>query len=139
MAKNNEGGLVYVDTSGWYALVDDNDPGHIPVREWFEENETPLITSDYIFDETITLIRTSLGHQEAVKFGDRLKKSKVVQLISVTRGDKEEAWEIFKNYDDQILSFTDCVSFAQMERLDIRAALALDDDFKIMDYTVVPS
>ena len=69
MAKNNEGGLVYVDTSGWYALVDDNDPGHIPVREWFEENETPLITSDYIFDETITLIRTSLDTRKRSSLG----------------------------------------------------------------------
>ena len=51
---------------------------------------------------------------------------------------RERAWEIFKKYDDQIFSFTDCVSFAQMERLDIRTALALDDDFKIMDYRVVP-
>ncbi|MBS3736915.1 PIN domain-containing protein [Candidatus Bipolaricaulota bacterium] len=138
MVEKNKSGLVYVDTSGWYALVDESDPEHRPVREWFEENKTPLITSDYVFDETITLIRTSLGHQEAVQFGERLKESKVAQLISVPKGDRERAWEIFKKYDDQVFSFTDCVSFAQMERLDIRTALALDDDFKIMDYSVVP-
>jgi len=139
MAGKNKGSLVYVDTSGWYALVDDSDPEHRPARQWFEENETPLITSNYIFDETITLIRTSLGHQEAVQFGKSLKKSNVAQLISVSKGDRERAGEIFKKYDDQVLSFTDCVSFAQMERLDIRKALTLDDDFKIMDYKAVPN
>jgi len=138
MVGKNKSSLVYVDTSGWYALVDESDPEHRPVREWFEENETPLITSNYVFDETITLIRTSLRHQEAVQFGERLKESKVAQLISVPKGDRERAWEIFKKYDDQVFSFTDCVSFAQMERLDIRTVLALDDDFKIMDYRVVP-
>ena len=139
MAGKNKGSLVYVDTSGWYALVDETDPEHRPVREWFEENKTPLITSDYVFDETITLIRASLGHQQSLQFGKSLKESKVAQLISVPKGDRERAWEIFKRYDDQVFSFTDCISFAQMERLDIRKALTLDDDFKIMDYKAVPN
>lgn len=140
MARETEGrDLVYVDTSGWYALVDETDPDHQPVREWFEENEAPLITSDYVFDETTTLIRTALGHREAVEFGERLKESKLAQLISVPKEDKEKAWEIFKKYDDQVFSFTDCVSFAQMDQLDIRTALALDRDFEIMDYEVVPN
>lgn len=139
MAEKNEKSLVYVDTSGWYALVDKTDPDHRPAREWFEETETPLITSDYVFDETITLIRTSLGHQEAVKFGENLKESKVAQLISVSNGDKERAWEIFTKYDDQVFSFTDCVSFAQMERLGIEDAFALDEDFAIMGCGILPA
>jgi predicted nucleic acid-binding protein len=138
MARKNEGNLVYVDTSGWYALVDETDADHLPVKEWFKKNESPLITSDYVFDETITLIRTSLGLEEAIMFGERLKESKLAQLISVPKEDRGKAWDIFKKYDDQVFSFTDCVSFAQMERLDIRTALALDDDFKIMEYELVP-
>lgn len=90
MAEKNEKSLVYVDTSGWYALVDETDPDHRSAREWFEEDETPLITSDYVFDETITLIRTSLGHREAVQFGENLKESTVAQLISVPEGIRRE-------------------------------------------------
>ena len=138
MAKESEARkLIFVDTSGWYALVDANDPDHEPVREWFEENRSPLVTSDYVFDETLTLIRTSLGHQQAVKFGERLKRSKLAQLISVPGEDREAGWEMFKKYDDQVFSFTDCVSFAQMKRLGIKTALALDEDFKTMGYRVV--
>jgi len=73
------------------------DPEYRPAREWFEENEIPLITSDYVFYETITLIRTSLRHQEAVQFGKSLKESKFVQLISVPKGDGERAWGSLKN------------------------------------------
>lgn len=138
MGKNNEGSLIYVDTSGWYALVDETDPDHRPAREWFEENEAPLITSDYVFDETVTLIRTSLGHREAVTFGKKLKESHLAQLTSVSKGDRERAWEIFEKYDDQVFSFTDCVSFAQMERLGIEDAFALDEDFAIIGYRIVP-
>ena len=130
--------LVFVDTSGWYALVDENDPDHKPVRGWFEENRSPLVTSEYIFDETITLIRTSLGHSEAVEFGEKVKKSNLTQIISVNQEDRKDGWKIFKKYDDQVFSFTDCVSFAQIERLGIKIALALDEDFRTMGYRVVP-
>jgi hypothetical protein len=131
--------IVFVDTSGWYALVDETDPDHEPVKGWFEENKSPLITSDYVFDETITLIRTGLGHEEAVKFGQGLKRSKFAQLISVPQEDREEGWAIFKEYDDQVFSFTDCVSFAQMKRLGIQTTLALNKDFRTMGYRTVPS
>ena len=96
------------------------------------------MTSEYIFDETITLIRTSLGYQEAVEFGEKVKKSNLTQIISVTQEDRKAGWKIFKKYDDQVFSFTDCVSFAQMERLEINIALGLDEDFKTMGYRVVP-
>lgn len=139
MAKESEPRkLVFVDTSGWYALVDEADPDHKPVKVWFEKNRSPLVTSEYVFDETITLIRTSLGHQEAIEFGEKLKRSKLAQIISVPGEDREAGWEIFKKYDDQVFSFTDCISFVQMERLGIRVTLALDEDFKTMGYRVVP-
>lgn len=102
-------------------------------------NRLPLITTDYVFAETLTLIRTSLGHREAVKFGERLLASRLAQLISVAKEDKERAWEIFRRYDDKALSFTDCTSFAVMERLGIETAFTVDHDFKALGYLMVPS
>lgn len=129
---------IFVDTSGWYALVDASDPDHDRARKWFLQNRLPLITTDY-FDETMTLIRTGLGHKEAVKFGEKLLTSRFAQLISVTKEDKERAWEIFQRYDDKVLSFTDCTSFAVMERLGIDTVFTLDHDFEALGYLMVPS
>lgn len=129
---------IFVDTSGWYALVDASDPDHDRARDWFTKNRLPLITTDYIFDETLTLIRTSLGHGKAVKFAEKLLASRLAQLISVTEEDKERAWEIFQKYDDKVLSFTDCTSFAVMERLGLDTAFTVDHDFKALGYITVP-
>jgi hypothetical protein len=130
---------IFADTGGWYALVDESDPDYLRARDWFMQNRLPLITIDYIFDETPTLIRTSLGHREAVEFGKKLSASRLVQLISVTKEDKKRAWEIFQRYDDKVLSFTDCTSFAVMERLGIDTAFPVDHDFEALGYIMVPS
>lgn len=130
---------IFADTSGWYALVDANDPDHHRSKDWFMQNRLPLITTDYIFDESLTLIRTSLGHTEAVMFAEKLLASKLAQLISVTEEDKQKAWVIFQKYHDKVLSFTDCTSFAVMKRLEIDTAFALDHDFAVLGYTMVPS
>lgn len=130
---------IFADTSGWYALVDASDPDHDRASDWFMQNRLPLITTDYIFDETLTLIRTSLGHGKAVKFAEKLLASRLAQLLSVTEDDKERAWAIFQRYDDKALSFTDCTSFAVMERLGIDTALSVDHDFRALGYIMVPS
>lgn len=130
---------IFADTGGWYALVDEGDPEHGRAREWFMQNRFPLITTDYILDETLTLIRTSLGHREAVEFGKKLLTSQFARLVSVTKEDKERAREIFQKYDDKVLSFTDCTSFAVMERLELDTAFTLDHDFEALGYIIVPS
>jgi len=130
--------MVFVDTSGWYALVDKNDPDHPQARRWFERNRLPLITTDYVFDETLTLVRTSLGHREAVAFGKKLLASRLARLIAVTKEDREKAWGLFQRYDDKVLSFTDCTSFAVMERLGIVTAFTMDHDFEVLGYIMVP-
>jgi len=130
---------IFADTSGWYALVDESDPDHPRARDWFKQNRLPLITTDYILDEVLTLIRTSLEHRKAVEFGEKLLASRLAQLISVTKEDKERAWAIFQRYDDKVLSFTDCTSFAVMERLEIDTAFTVDHDFEALRYIMVPS
>jgi len=130
---------ILADTSGWYALVDASDPDHDRARDWFMQNRLPLITTDYVFDETLTLIRTSLGHGKAVKFAEKLLASHLAQLASVTEEDKERAWAVFQRYDDKVLSFTDCTSFAVMERLGIDTAFTVDHDFAALGYVMVPS
>ncbi len=128
---------VFVDTGGWYALTDARDPDHEAARAWFEGNTLPLVTTDYVFAETITLIRVELGHRVAVQFGEELMRSARTQLVSVTAEDREAAWQIFKKFKDQKFSFTDCTSFALMKRLGLTQALAVDKHFRVMSFTLV--
>ena len=42
---------------------------------------------------------------------------------------EERPWGIFEQYEDKGFSFTDCTSFALMERLEINTAFVFDDHF----------
>ncbi len=44
--------------------------------------------------------------------------------------DEEFAWRIFRRYDDKAFNFTDCTSFALMDRLDIMMVFTFDQHFE---------
>jgi predicted nucleic acid-binding protein len=96
-----------------------------------------MVTSNYIADEVITLVRTHLGYEVAVKIGQKLWDESIANLIRITPQDEKRAWEILVSYHDKSFSFTDCTSFALMERLGIPEAFAFDEHSKQYDTFIV--
>jgi len=129
---------VFVDTGGWYALVDKTDPDHHAAREFLIQNNLPLITTNFVFDETVTLIRQRMGWAVAGAFGTKLKASSFTGLVAVSESDEAQAWQTFLKYEDQDFSYTDCTSFAVMLRLGVTTAFSFDAHFLTMKYQVVP-
>lgn len=129
---------MFVDTGAWYALVDTDDADHGAAAAFLAANTVPLITTNAVFSETVTLIRYRIGHEAARIFGQKLKESSFVRMVAVTPADEERAWEIFAKYRDQAFSFVDCTSFAVMQRMKLSQAFAFDRHFKVMKFTVVP-
>ena len=89
-----------------------------------------LVTSDYVIDETLTIIRYRVSHKAAVVFGDSLMDSRIVTIFAITDNEKLAAWALFKKYSDKELSFTDCSSFALMKKQGVRQAFSFDDHFR---------
>lgn len=127
-----------VDTSAWYSFIDSKDPDHKIVSECIKANESALMTSDYIFDETITLLRYRLGWKVAHQFGKVLFSDQQVLITSVHDKDKLNAWQIFSKYQDKKFSFTDCTSFAIIGRLKLETAIAIDSDFRAYGIGCIP-
>ncbi len=130
---------LFVDTGAWYALIDRKDPDHKTAVDFFSKNKIPLVTSNFIFDETVTLLRSRLGWEVASDFGKKLKDSAFVSLAAVKDTDEEKAWEIFLKFKDKAFSYTDCTSFAFMQRLGMNAAFTFDSHFKTMKYQAFPA
>ena len=95
-----------------------------------DENTEPLITTDYIVDETLTLLRARGEHKRALLMGERFFESKMTEVYLLTEDDLIETWGVFRRYDDKKWRFTDCSSKIVMENLGITKALALDRHFK---------
>jgi hypothetical protein len=125
--------MVFVDTSAFFAienLRDQHHPGALQARDELMATGQRLITSDYVLDEVYTLIRMRVGHRASVDFGESLRASRFFRVEPVTAADLEAAWRIFRRYDDKPFSFTDCTSFAMMERLKIPSAFSFDRNFR---------
>ena len=120
---------IFVDTSAWYALLDKTDSFHLEAVKLFKSLTHPVVTTNFVADEIITLSKNRLGHDIAIDVGQKLWNEDVSTLIRVTSTDEVKAWEIFVKYQDKGFSFTDCTSFAVMERLGIKEVLAFDDHF----------
>lgn len=129
---------LFVDTSAWYAYANRKDPKHADVSEILRTFPGSLVTSNYVFDETVTLCLYRLGHQVACMVGSVLRNPDEVDMVRVTIEDEVAAWELFLNRTDQDYSFIDCTSFTLMRRLGLGTALALDTDFTAENFTVIP-
>ena len=132
---------LFVDTAGWIACADAADPDHevaCGARDNWLEHQGLLITSDYVIDETLTLLRLRLSLSAAEQWWHALAASKRVirELISEERA--ERARHIFFRHRDKNFSFTDCTSFAVMRELKIREALTTDKRFRQARFQMLP-
>ena len=129
----------FVDTSFWCALYDAKDENHSSAREFWQSLAplpVKLFTSDYIFDETVTVAKSRMTHQQAVELGEALLNSKVLTIVAVNEALLRKSWELFKNREDKGFSFTDCTSFMIMEAHNLHRVFAFDHHFSQMGFTV---
>lgn len=132
---------VFVDTSGWVALLTDNDTHHIRASALFEElqqSRSTLFTSDYILDETITTILKRGSHKQSVYAGDVLMTSHLIKIVPVSPTCFSKAWDLYKKFKDKKFSFTDVTSFTIMKDMGLRKAFSFDNDFVQAGFDVIP-
>lgn len=130
--------LLFVDTGGWFAYVNRADPDHRAMRRALDSFDGRIVTSNHVFDETVTLCLVRLGHRVARQVGETLRDEALVDLVRARRQDEARAWKLFCRRPDKEYSFTDCVSFVLMRRMRIRVAAAVDADFRREGFDVVP-
>lgn len=136
-ASPASGDPVFVDTSGWFAFLNEADDANVEAVRAVGELDRKPVTSQYVFDELVTLVGRRRGHPAAVAAGNLLLDGTAVDLVHVTRADEEAAWHRFQAREDKRYSFTDCTSFVVMERLGIQHVLATDEDFQKEGFTDV--
>jgi hypothetical protein len=132
---------LFVDTAGWMACADEADPAHgqaVAARDSWLESDGVLVTTDYVADETLTLLRLRMGLDAAEAWWRQVDGSSRLrwEFISLARGDKARSF--FFRYRDKDFSFTDCTSFVVMRELRLREALTTDRHFAQAGFLVKP-
>ena len=129
---------LFVDTSAWFAFANRADPEHEEVRRLLRQFDGRLVTSNFVFDELVTLCQARAGHALAGRVGAVLLDPEVVDLVRLTPVDEQRAWALFLARPEQGYSFTDCSSFVLLRRLALTRVAALDEDFAREGFSLEP-
>lgn len=132
---------LFVDTAGWMACADEGDPAHAPAcaaRDAALEQGTLLVTTDYVLDETLTLLRMRLGLPAAKSWWAQVEGSSRLRWEWVGMERAEKARKAFFRFRDKSYSFTDCTSLVVMQELRLKQALTTDHHFHQMGFQVLP-
>ena len=121
---------VFVDTSGFYACLDQTDSFHPRALAAFERAEKEnwtLLTTNYIVHETWALIQRRLGWEAVETFlNDLLPRC---TLIWVDENLYQAAATRCRRTHERRFSLTDAISLESMARQKITEAIAQDEHF----------
>ena len=122
--------MTFVDTSAWYALYVPTDANHEKATGWVGANRGPRLTTDYVIDETLTLMRSRGERDVALEFGTHVFKGILARVYYLTDAGLAAAWDVFRRFADKDWSFTDCTSKVVIEKLGIAEAFTFDHHFR---------
>jgi hypothetical protein len=133
--------MIFVDTGAWVAIADKNDQYAKEASQQYTSlilKKEKLVTSNLILVETYNLLSQTIGSEATIRFGNILNSTNLVRVEIITKTDWDRGWKILEKYDDKEFSFTDCTSFALMERLKIKTAFSFDAHFVQYGFTKIP-
>ncbi|NJN47144.1 MAG: type II toxin-antitoxin system VapC family toxin [Candidatus Competibacteraceae bacterium] len=132
---------VFIDTGYLLALEFANDQNHAVAKSHWQallDALPTLITTSYVFDETVTFFNSRGYHAKAVEVGNTLLTSPSVHLIQVDEPLFQQGWKLFQQYQDKRYSLTDCISFATMLNQGIDDAMTFDRHFAQAGFQMLP-
>jgi predicted nucleic acid-binding protein len=121
---------VFVDTGAWFAAAVPSDPDHESASQFFRNCRGPVVTTDYIVDELLTLFATRGRKRKANRWLHKVLWGGGVALELVTSADFDEAIRVYQRFGDKTWSFTDCTSYVVVERLGVSIACSFDIHFR---------
>ncbi|MBI4605333.1 MAG: type II toxin-antitoxin system VapC family toxin [Planctomycetes bacterium] len=124
--------MIFADTGALYAVLVKADENHARAHSWIQAHrqEARLLTTDYVLDEVLTLLRARGQLARARVTAGALFAGKVARIHHVSEEDLNTSAEVFDRFGDKEWSFTDCVSYAVIARLGIKKAFAFDEHFR---------
>lgn len=130
---------IFVDTGFVVALVDERDQYHQQALELSYMLETAyLITTDAILLEIGNRLSRPQHKQEAIQIIEQFIEAENAEIVELTPELFNEAFEIYKKYNDKKWGLVDCLSFAVMWDRGIRKVIGFDShDFIQAGFTVL--
>ena len=130
--------MIFVDTGAFYARYVRRDMHFdLATRLWRELQGTPLLTTNHVIEESLTLLARRAGYEYAANLADRVFRSTTIEVVYTTREEELAALPLLKKFADQRIGFTDCISFAVMRRHGVKQAFTFDRHFADAGFQII--
>lgn len=131
---------ILIDTAGFLSLWDAADEHHrraVQLQTELIRKGRQFLTTDYIVDETVTLLLVRHSHAAAADFLATVMASEALQVQWIDSDRFRGAATLFARHNDKRWSFTDCVSFALMRELKLMDCFTTDHHFRQAGFNVL--
>ena len=136
--------LLFADTSALIALIHAGDDRHASVAAHFRQLRSVrdrLVTCEAVVAETVTRLRYDAGLHVVRRFRSVLERSSVQGTLVVRESspdDRRAAFDVMEQFADLAVSYTDAVGAVIARERRVDAVFGLDNDFRIMGFTLEP-
>jgi len=125
---------VLIDASLFYAYSNIRDVHHAKAQEILKDILSDkyggFLTTDYIFDEVVTVTQRKANKEIAMYLGNFILNSEIL-IVRINKSVFEAAWKLFQETKD--LSFTDCTNIAFMKVFGVEKIATFDKGFKSIE------
>ena len=129
---------VFVDSGGWFAFFSRRDRHHQEADAFFREaaaQRTRLVTTVVVLAEVHRLLLFRAGIRPAAAALARIEANPLVALEFINGVHHRAARSWLERLADQPITYADAVSFAVMDAVPCRVALAFDHHFEVAGFT----
>ena len=130
---------IFIDTGAYIAIFHKQDAKRtdaVALWKQLTKEKVEIFTTHDIINEFATLLGRKTDYLYAAKQTHLIYTSDVV-ITYPSAEDAEQALVLLEKYADQQVSFTDCLSFVAMSKLNISHAFTFDKHFVFAGFELI--
>ncbi len=132
-----ENKTIYLDTGAFLSRFLKNDNCHKKaLKKWeqIKKSKYKCVTSNFILDETFTLLGRWTDYKFAAEKANIIYSSNIIEILRPEYDDELAAIKLFQKFSDQKVSYKDCISFILMKRMKIKYVFSFDRHFTLAGF-----
>lgn len=132
---------LFIDTGAFIARELPSDQYHLIARRCWEEIKSgnyQLVSSEHVFDESVTLLARRTNYAWAAGWGNDLLEANI-EWLQTDASDLPQALTLMRKFADQGVSFTDCISAVLMKGEKLKRVFGFDRHFENMGFHIWPT
>lgn len=133
--------MIFIDTGAFIARYVVRDQYHheaLPVWNRIQREKIRSFTSNFVIQETITVLARRAGYAFADRVARNLYDSNDLEILRSNRDMERFALELFRRYADQEVGYVDCVSFVLMHAHRLTKVFCFDRHFDVPGFSRIP-